>query len=247
MTCTRQRRPRRAGQHRADRLRQSFVRLRDHQADARQAALHHTPEKSRPDGPVLRGAHLDAEDLTRALGGHADGHHRPLADHPAVHPHLVVRRINPEIPVRTDHGPRAKGRNDRVELAADPRHFGLRHPVDAERRDQIIDVPRRDAMDVGFLHHGQPFLLRPPARLQQRREGRPRTHVRDRQLDRAHPRVPGPRPVPIPRRRPVAAALVAIGADAPRHLRLHERVGEHAKALAEHVAVLFLQQLAYER
>ena len=77
-----------------------------------------------------------------------------------------------------------------VELAADPRDLRLRHPVEAQRLHQLVDLPRRDAVHVGFLHDGQQRVLGAPARLQQRGEIRPRPHLRDRQLDRARPACP---------------------------------------------------------
>ena len=70
-------------------------------------------------------------------------------------------------------------------------------PSTPERLHQVVDLPRRDAVHVRFLHDRQQRVLGAPAGLQQRREVRPGPHLRDRQLDRAHPRVPRPRPDPL--------------------------------------------------
>ena len=67
-------------------------------------------------------------------------------------------------------------------------------PSSAQRLHQVIDLPRRDAVHVRLLDDREQRVLGAPARLQQRREIRARPHLRDRQLDRAHPRVPRPRP-----------------------------------------------------
>ena len=82
-------------------------------------------------------------------------------------------------------------------------------PSSAQRLHQVIDLPRRDAVHVRFLHHRQQRVLGPPARLQQRREVRARPDLRDRQLDRAHARVPRPRPAAVAVRRPLAACARA--------------------------------------
>src|SRR5262249_20931221 len=71
--------------------------------------------------------------------------------------------------------------------------------------------------------------------------------LRDRQLDRPHPRVPRPQSIPVAVGVPVARALVAVRADEPRHLALHQRLGQDPNALTEDVPVLLLEQLADER
>ena len=75
----------------------------------------------------------------------------------------------------------------------------------------------------------------------------PRPNLRDRQLDRAHPRVPRPRATAIAVRRPIARALVALGADQPRDLGFHQRLREHTNALPQHVPILLLEELANKR
>ena len=62
-------------------------------------------------------------------------------------------------------GPERRDRN--VQLATDARDLRFRDPVDAERLDQIVDLPGRDAVDPRLLHHGQQRVLRATPRLQQ--------------------------------------------------------------------------------
>jgi hypothetical protein len=86
-------------------------------------------------------------------------------------------------------------------------------PIQAERLHQLIDFPRRDAMHVGFLHHREERVLRPPAGLEERRKVRARSDLRDRQLDRADPRVPRPHPVAVAVAGALRRPLMPVGAD----------------------------------
>ena len=194
------------------------------------------------DGPTSMPEHLPI-----ALARDADGDDRRLAHHAAIDPHLVVRGIDPQIPVLARERPRAKRRHHGIELAADARHLRLRDAVQAERLHQLVDLPRRDAVHVGFLHDRQQRVLGPPARLQQRREIRPRPHLRNRQLDRAHPRVPRPHPAPVAIRGPLGRPLVPLRPNQPGDLRFHQRLREHADALPQHIPILLLEELANER
>jgi hypothetical protein len=97
------------------------------------------------------------------------------------------------------------------------------------------------------LDHGEERMLGAPSRLEQRRKVGARPELRNRQLYRAHPRVPGSRPVPVAVRRALATALVSLGANESGDLALHQRLGQDANALAQHVPVLLLEQLANKR
>ena len=79
------------------------------------------------------------------------------------------------------------------------------------------------------------------------REVRPEPDLGDRQLDRAHPRVPRSRPAPIPIRGPLARALVPLGTDQAGDLCFHQGLGEHPNPVPKDVAVLLLEELANER
>src|SRR4029453_199328 len=110
---------------------------------------------------------------------------------------LVVRRINPHVRVLASDLARAKRLDLRVELDADPRDLRFRHPVHPQRLQQIVHLPRGHAVHVGLLDHRLQRSLRSSPRLEQRGKVAPRTHLRNRQLDRAHPRVPASHPVPV--------------------------------------------------
>src|SRR5919198_3440119 len=114
-------------------------------------------------------------------------------------------------------------------------------PRDAQpkRPDQLIRPPRRDAAGVRLLHHRHERLLGALARLQERREVAAPPELRDLQLDLAGARVPPPRPVAIAVGGAIIRpALVELGADQLRHLRLHQLLDHPTQRLADHVAVL---------
>ena len=124
---------------------------------------------------------------------------------------------------------------------------GLRDAVEAERLHQLVDLPRRDPMHVRLLHDREQRVLGAPARLQQRGKVGPGSHLRNRQLDRAHPRVPRPRPTAIAVRRALAGALVTLSPNQAGDLRFHQRLREHPDAFPQHVPILLLEKLANER
>ena len=102
-------------------------------------------------------------------------------------------------------------------------------------------------MHVGFLHDGEQRVLGPPARLEQRRKVGAGLHLRDRQFDRAHPRIPRARSAPVAIGYALARPLVALGPDQAGDLGFHQRLGEHSDPFPQHVPVLFFQELAYTR
>src|SRR5919204_419958 len=90
--------------------------------------------------------------------------------------------------------------------------------------------------------------LPPLAGLQPPREVAAAAQLGHRQVDRAHPRVPGPRAVAVALRRPFVSPLVAPGPDLSADLRLHEFLHQPAHALVEEVGpwVLPLAQYVHQ-
>src|SRR5512132_740310 len=66
----------------------------------------------------------------------------------------------------------------------------------------------------------------------------------DGQLDRPDPGVPGPLPVAVTARHPVAAAFAVAGAGGLGDLGLHQLLSQPDHSLAQHVGVLVGQHLA---
>ena len=167
---------------------QALVVVGDHQLHAAQPAPGQRAQELSPEGLGLRRADRHAQDLTPALvvDGHSHGH-RDRDDGP----HLHISRIQPQI------GPVALQRSIKeavdliVDLAAQPGDLALgdaRHP---HRLNQIVDRAGRHALDVGLLDHRSKRLLGHPPRLQEAGEVAPLPQLRDLQLDRAGPGLPG--------------------------------------------------------
>jgi hypothetical protein len=135
------------------------------------------------------------ENLAFAVARYADGDDRRLTRHGPIDTHLAVRRIDPQARILGCERPRPEGFDERVEFAADPRHLRLRHAVEPECFHQLVH--RRDPVHLRFLDDGQQRVFGAPAWLQQRRKVRAGPDLRNRQVDRAHARVPGPHPVAV--------------------------------------------------
>ena len=93
--------PARSREHRCDSVLQPLVRVRGHQIHAAQAAAHQGAQEREPEGTVLAGAHVHAQDLALALGVDCGGHHDAHVDDASVLAHLLGQRVQPEIGVRT--------------------------------------------------------------------------------------------------------------------------------------------------
>jgi hypothetical protein len=90
-------------------------------------------------------------------------------------------------------------------------------------------------------------MLRAPARLQQRRDIRAGPHLRDRQLNGADARIPGPQAVAVAMAGALGRALMPVRADEPCDLRFHQSLREHPDALAKDIPSCSSRELANER
>ncbi len=150
---------------------------------ARPRALRVAQERS-PEGAVLRIADGEAEHLPVAVGGYPGGDHHGLGDHPAVDPRLAVGRVEEHVRERLV-GQRPVGeRTDLgVQIGADPADLTLADAgVGTQRADQVIDLARGDAVQIGLHHHREQRLINPPPALQQRGKKRPGPQLGDPQL-----------------------------------------------------------------
>jgi len=69
----------------------------DDQLDAVEAAGLERAQERRPEGAVLAVAHIQAQHLSAAIGGHAGGDHHRAAHHPAVYAGLEVGGVQEHI------------------------------------------------------------------------------------------------------------------------------------------------------
>ena len=165
---------------------------------------------------------------------------RPAAsgwDDPAVLADLHVGRIDPDIRPIAFNATVEKLADTLVDILAKPRYLAFGDTGHAESFDQVIDRPRRDALNIGFLNNrGQRLLCQPPW-LQKAREIRAFAQFRDTQLDRPGPRLPYPIAVAVALRQAIRALL------APRRTRLatdvefHEPFGGEAEHLTQKIGV----------
>ncbi len=146
----------------------------------------------------------------------------------------------------SEQGPAAEPLDLGVEGGADPGHLALADALDAQCPDEVVDPASADARHVGLLDDREQGPLGATPGLEERGEVAAVAHPRDGQLERAHPGVPAPVPVPIAAgEAPLRVALTMGQAGNFRHLGLHHRLGEHPHALAQEVDVAVGDRLAH--
>jgi hypothetical protein len=91
----------------------------------------------------------------------------------------------------------APGRDELIELAADPGDLGLGQAGDAHGLGDVLDPPGGDALHIALGHDRGQGPLGPPAWLQERGQVAALPDPRDLQVDRADPGVPVPGPVAV--------------------------------------------------
>jgi hypothetical protein len=141
---------------------------------------------------ILALSGLGSQDRALALVVDPDRDHRGDRGDPAGLTDLVERRIQPHVGVLTVDRTGQEGPHLLVEDLADARDLAPGDPIDPERLHQIIDLAGGHPLHVGLHHDGVKRLLGTSARFQQRREVGAGRDLRDLELDRADPGVPGP-------------------------------------------------------
>jgi hypothetical protein len=154
---------------------------------------------------------------------------------PCVQPQVRVGALQRPLPERGDL---------LVQATAQPRDLILGHPGQPQRLHQPVDLAGRHPVDIRLLDDGDQRLLTAAAGLQEAGEVAALPQLGDGQLDRAHPGVPGPLPIAVTARHPVAATLAVAGASPLGDLGLHQLLGQPAHGLAQHIGVLIGQHLA---
>src|SRR5437879_10819029 len=111
-----------------------------------------------------------------------------------------------------------------VDLFAQLGDLRLADPRQPHRLHQIVDPPGRHAADPGLLDHRDQRLLRALAGFEKGRKVAALPQLRDAQLQRPEPSVEGAVAIAVAPRGPLAAALVAPGADHPLYVALPENL-----------------------
>ncbi len=230
-----------------DRLAEPLVRVGDHESDPLQPSLHERAQERGPELVVLARPGRGTEHGALPGRRHPDRDDGRHGDHPAGLPHLVERRVEPDVgALRLDRAAE-EGSDLLVERLADPRDLGAGDPVDPEGPHEVVDLAGGHPLHVGLDDDRVQRLLRPAAGFEERWEVGAGGDLRDLQLDRAHAGVPPAGPVAVAVGGALGAPLVGGGADLVRDLGLHHRLGEHPDAFSERIDVVLLEQLADER
>ena len=134
-----------------------------------------------------------------------------------------------------------------VEVLGQLGDLGLRHPVDAHRRHQVVDPPGRDALDVGLADHADQGLFGPAPGFEERRQVAALAELGDLQVDGAGPGVPAALPVAVSAVDPALGPLAVAGVAEHVDVGVHEQLGCHLHHLCEQVtSSIGLQVLAHE-
>ena len=172
------------------------------------------PQELRPAGGVLGGDDVEAHDLALALvvdGGGDDGRD---VDHPTGFSDLLGQGVDPHVAIgaAVERAVPERGHLG-VELSRHAGHLRAADALDAHGFDQVVDPAGGHPLDVGLADHRHQGLFGPtPGREQPLGEVAALAELRDGQVDRAHPGVPGPGPVAVSGVGPLLAALVVGGA-----------------------------------
>jgi hypothetical protein len=154
-----------------------------------------------------------------------------------IHAGLAVGGVEGHVAERLlGQRPVTERRHLHIELGADPAHLGLADPgVGAQGLDQVVDLPRRCAVQVGLHDHREQRPIHPPPALQQTRDERPSPQLRDPQLQIPRGRGDRLRPMPIAQGRPCIGPLVWAGAGHGGQLGLDQRLIDRRRCLPDPV------------
>src|SRR3954454_7449253 len=238
--------PARAVEGRLDRALEFLMRIADHQLDPAEASRHQAAEEPEPERAILTRPDVEPQHLTLAIAVDADRDHDRRANNPAIVSGLHERGIQPDIRIAAFEWAPSEPLHFFVERLAQPTDLALRDPIQPQRLHQIVDLPRRHALDVCLAHHRHQRLLAPPTGLQHGREVAPVTHARHPQPDRPDPRVPLPLAVPVPLPAPLGGPLVTFRSEVLADLDFHQGLTQHTHSVTQEIHVPVLLRLAHQ-
>jgi hypothetical protein len=179
------------------------------------------------------------EDLTATVGGNTDSDDHGLRDDAVVDTGLAIRRVEEHVGVAGCTEITVAKRGDfPVQISANPRHFRLGDAgVRAERLDEVVDFPGRDAVEVGLHNDGEQGLVHPSATLEEGGEERPLAQFGDLQIQVPSGRRQHPRASAVALSGAVLGAFETAGADESGGLGvdefLVERFGHHSDSIGD--------------
>jgi hypothetical protein len=219
------------------------VRIADHQLDAVQTARSKVTQERQPERAALTRTNIQPEHLPLTIGRYRDRDDDCLRDDSAILTHLDERPIQPDIGIRPFQLARAEPVDLLVEFRAQPADLALTDALHAQRLDQVVDTPRRDALDVCLLDDGHQRALSTSPWFQQARKEAAIAHPWHLQFDRANARIPRPLAMTVAVAASLWRAFVPLCTDVLGELQLHQLLSQHAHALTQEIS-LFHTSLA---
>lgn len=211
--------------------------IRHDQLDAAQAAARELAQERTPERLGFRRTNIHAEHFAPAITVDADRDNHRDRDDAALLAHLHVGGVDPQIrPVALDRTGE-EGLHLVIDLGTQPAHLALGDPAHAHGLHEIVDRAGRDALHVGFLHHGGERLLGHAAGLQEAGEVGALAQLGDAQFDRVGASLPNPVAVAVALRQTLGALLAIGGPGLAFHFHLHQTLGGKADHLAQQIRI----------
>ena len=188
---------------------ETLVAIADHQLHASQTTRHQSAQEAQPEGAVLTGSDIHPEHF--ALAGRRiepdrdDDRH---VHHAVILPHFQEGGVDPNVRIDPIEFAGAEALHLGIQLFAQAADLALADAIQTQGFDQVVDTARAHALHVGLAHGRHQGSLRSLAGLQQARKEAAITDAGDPQLERAHPRIPGPISVAVALPLSIRAALV---------------------------------------
>ena len=214
--------------------------IADDEPHAPEATGSQRAQEARPEGAVLGVPDGEPQDLALAVAGHPCGDDDGLGHHRRSLVGLDVGGVEEDVGERDMvEAALPEVRHDRIEFAADAGDLALGDAsLDAQGDDEVVDLARRDAVDVG-LHDDRPEgPVDAPAGFEEGWEEAALAELGDVQLDIAGLRGQEARAVAVAVGGALVGALVATGTDGLGGLELDELLEDEAHRLAQRVGAI---------
>lgn len=238
--------PVRSGEYRADGLGEPYVRVAHHQLHASQPTFDEASQECEPEVSVLATACVDAHQLAVAVVVEGVGDHHGVRGDASTLPDLQVGGVQPQIEVAPRERTLTESLDLFVEPGTDSADFALREILHAHGLDEVLDLAGTDAVHVGLLDDTHERLLRPAPGLEEAREVGALPQLRDRQLERAHPRVPASASGAVALVTALIRALVFARANDVVDPHAHDLLDQGRKGLLQEIGISFAEDLADE-
>jgi len=221
----------------------------DYHLDARQASVHEIAQELVPTGSVFGGGDIGTQDLTMPLSVDPNRHQAGHVDDAASLTDLDRQSIDPHVRVGAAvEWPASELVDHHIQVGSEGRYLRLGQRRDPQRLGQPFHPPRRDTPHIGFSYHRNERSLSPGTSIQEPvREVRPLPQLRDTKVNAPHPRVPAPRPIPVPTIHPIGARLSVRGTAHRVSISRHQRFSKRRHHLAQQIRVSVLELLAQPR